>query len=82
MRLTNATTCGLVLSISLRTPLLIAFTIACLFAPVTGGSIARSKYLFIAFTAAEGIVNPVIKLFVAAAFVGTLASASISVVEG
>ena len=40
LRLTDAVAGGLVLSVSLRTPLLVALALASLFAPVAGSSVA------------------------------------------
>jgi hypothetical protein len=81
LRLTDAVASRLVLSVSLRTPLLVALAVAGLFAPVAGSSVAGSENLFVALAATEGISNPVVELCITSTIVCALASACISVVE-
>ena len=76
-----AKTCFLVLEVSLRTPSLLALTVASSFTPEAGKGIARSKDLFVALASTDGIVDPVVEVFVARAFSEAFASAGISVVE-
>ena len=76
-----AKTCFLILEVSLRTPSLLALTVASSFTPEAGKRIARSKNLFVALASTDWIVNPVIEVFVARAFSEAFASAGISVVE-
>ena len=81
MPLALAKTCFLILEVSLRTPSLLALTVASSFTPEAGQGIARSKDLFVALASTDWIVNPVIEFFVARAFGEAFASAGISVVE-
>ena len=82
LRFTDAVTSLFILNQSFRTPFLFALTIAGFFTPIAGQSVARSKNLFIALTATDGIIDPVMKLFVARTRINTLTCAGISIVEG